>query len=90
MSWNYYVKQSDIDIPDEFKHVVFKTKSLSEKDNLELRKLVEDEFNHVKLDYLFETIGKGANTKINMHLMMIFETPADALAFKLKYGNKYA
>lgn len=78
-----------IEIPEEFRNLVFKTKSLSYNDASELKKLVNAEFNHVTLDYLYETVGSGLKIKVNMHLMMVFETTEDAIAFKLKHGNKY-
>ncbi len=74
-----------MNIPDEFKHRVAKTKlngfSTSFKRLDEIRK----EWEGSKLDVVYEGTGLTHRPVV----LVIFETSEDCLAFKLKYGDEY-
>lgn len=68
-------------LPEEFKNRVYKTKLSGLSGSFVRLDEVRKEWEGSDIDVIFEN-GKSV-------IVVVFETPEDYLAFKLKYGDEY-
>lgn len=82
-----------MNIPDKFSNRVlrlrkqagvFETAAYSGLD-----KLLEKEWPEAYTDVIYESNIVGYQHSVNITHVVVFETTEDALAFKIKYGDKY-